>query len=140
AEAVTDARLADQRVLLIFADPAKSATRQLFHIRYEDENTRRDFDPYRLVPVAVDEKALPAATELAKHLNIRLEKRSFPLLLVYDTEEVQVALSDTGPLSKGDHIDCDRLLQFLKAHAPRALDAQKLLADTLAQAKKEKKR
>jgi hypothetical protein len=132
--AVRDARLSRQHVLLVFAAPDSAGAKQFFRLRFEDDEVRDALDPYRIVPIPLGEKALPAAQELAKHLNVNLEKRALPLLVVYDTEEVQIALAEAG------RSDRATLMRFLKSHPPKTLDARKLLADALAQAKKEKKR
>lgn len=126
-DAVKDARLSKQHVLLVLADPANAGTKEFFKLRYENEEVRRALDPFRIVAISAAD-----ATALVRNLNVTLDKAGAPLLLVYDTEETRLASSEAKPR--------EELLRFLKARAPAILDAKKVLADALATAKKEKKR
>jgi hypothetical protein len=134
ARAALRARLCDQRVLLVFADPKAEATLKLFEFRFDDK-MRTLMHSYRVVPVPVEGNSLTAAQPLAKDRKVSLENRKFPLLVVCDADGKQLALSEFAALSTEA-----KLTDFLTKHAPATLDARKLLADALIRAKKENKR
>jgi protocatechuate 3,4-dioxygenase beta subunit len=133
AAAVADARLSRQHVLVVFAEEGSAATKAFFTLRYQDDGIRDLLDPYRVVAVPTGK----GAEDLARHLGVGLEKKTFPLLLVHDGDKRVAEASAAG---KDDGVPRDDLAAFLKKHAPTPLDARKLLADALARARKENKR
>jgi RNA polymerase sigma factor (sigma-70 family) len=136
--ALTNARLAEQAALVVFADRSRDTTRQLYEMRYNDAEVR--LLPFRVLSISTAPGDIAAARELAEKLKVPLEKRSFPLLCIVAHEGAKPVIIEIRELMKDGRIDRARLLASLEGHAPRALDARKILADALARAKREKKR
>jgi thiol-disulfide isomerase/thioredoxin len=139
--ALYDARLERKRVLVIFADPEGEPCRQLYHLCYEDSDAMRAFADYRLLPIRTGPgEDADSAAALAARLDVRLADDRQPTLCILDTDGQRLATRHARDLSKDGRIDRDLVTEFLQAHAPEPPDAEELLADALAQAKREDKR
>ncbi len=81
------------------------------------------------------------AAVLAKELGVELPGDGSPLVVAEGTDgKVLGVLTAAELVTKDKEINRETLAAFLKRHAPPALDARKLLDDSLAQAKRENKR
>jgi Thioredoxin-like len=135
-----DARLSHQRVLVIFAAPNDAAAEQLFALSRDRDELREMLDDFRTLWVSTEGGRLPAAQALAKKLKLELRAGAAPVLVIADERGEKLAVQDTAGLRKDGKLDGAALRQFLQREAPERLDAEKLLADALARAKKENKR
>ena len=136
--ALKDAQLTQQRVLVILADPDSDACEQLYKLYFENETAQDAFADYRLIAVnAKGDKANEATTLLKTRLGVQAAE---PVLLVFDVDGKPLAAAGADQVSKAKQIDRDLLVAFLKRHAPERPDAERLLADALAQAERENKR
>jgi hypothetical protein len=139
--ALADVKLSRQRILLLLADPEAEATKQFMTLRYEDDEVQSAFDEFRLL--AVDSTmpyAEPAKKLAAKFQQSLDEENSKFLLLVVDAQGKWIDALTAKGLSNGTAIDQKKVLAFLKKHTEKPLDARKLFAEALAQAKRENKR
>ena len=134
-----DAKLARLHVLTILAPTKSALTERLFAMTRERDELSRTMDDFRTLWVATDDERRPAAMLLAKKLGRDL-KDDVPVLVVADERGEPVAVKEASLLQKDGMLDLALVAKFLEDVAPKHLDANKLLADALAQAKKENKR
>ncbi|MBI3408302.1 MAG: thioredoxin family protein [Planctomycetes bacterium] len=138
--ALREARLASQHVLLVFALTKDLLTEQLFAAA-EDRKSQGDcWDDYRVLWITTDADHFRAAQALAEKLNVKLRDNGEPILVVTDQHGKCRAVVDTSKILQDGKLAPDAIRQFLEPAAPERLDADELLADALAQAKKENKR
>ncbi len=132
-----------QRVLILFTDPKSEAYREYYQ-RYFDsvlEELQIAIADYRLL--AVDSKSDQAEETVAflkTRFGVDLSELDQPALLVIDADGKLLASEGASAVSKADSVDRKKLLAFLKKHAPEHPDAETLLAEALAQAKRDNKR
>ena len=134
-----DAALSRQRVLVIFASPKELATEKLFAMLRDRDELRDALDDFRTLWIATDVARLPAAQALAAKLRCKPGAliEAAPMLVIADTRGEPLATS----FEKGGKLDAHTVRQFLEGAAWQSfLNADTLLADALAQAKKENKR
>lgn len=133
-----DAVLSRQHVLVIFASPKEPATEKLFALIRDRDALGDVRDDFRMIWMATDVARLPAAQALATKLRCKpgALTEGVPMLVIADTKGEPLA---TG-FEKGGMLDAHAVRKFLEGAAPERLNADKLLADALAQAKKENKR
>lgn len=136
-----DARLTQQRVLVVFAAPEDGATHQLFALTHEYIGPLdAALEDYRLVWIAADADRMAAAQALARKLGAKLHAGAAPLLVIADEQGKSIATLATGTLEKEGTLDGAGIRPFLLKAAPARLDVQKMLDDALARARKEKRR
>ena len=139
--ALQDAQLTRQRVLVVFIDPKSEASNQLFKLYFEDEKAQNAFADYRLLGANARKKQADRAKAfLQKQFDIKSTDSEKPRLLILDTDGKLLAAQSLDQLTKAEKIDRELLIQFLKKHALQRPDAEKILGDALARAKKENKR
>ncbi|MCX7424273.1 MAG: carboxypeptidase regulatory-like domain-containing protein, partial [Planctomycetia bacterium] len=129
-----DARLAYKRVLIVLADPQSEACQQICSLYFDDTDAQKAFADYQLLPVNTKD-GLGVDVEAVAKTGVKK-----PMLVVFDVDGKMLANSDVGEISTDGRIDRQRLVDFLKAHAPTPPDAETLLADALASAVREEKR
>jgi hypothetical protein len=135
-----DVRLSRQHVLVIFANPADLLTEQFFALTRDRKEMRDTLDDFRTLWVATDAERLAAAQPLAKKLRADLRSETPPILVVADESGEPIAVGKDGALLRDGKIHGPGVREFLEGKAPERLDADKLLADALARARKENKR
>jgi hypothetical protein len=137
--ALEDARPQCQRLLIVRAEPRSKTCRQLFACLEDDQSS----------PALADYALLPVRTEAASASDIRACLQSpprpeatdrKPLLWVADSDGKLLATAGPDAVSKDGRIDRRRLVDFLKAYAPKLPDAEELLAASLARAVRDDKR
>jgi hypothetical protein len=138
--ACRDARLARQHVLIIFAPTATKITEQLFFMTDDREKLGDTIDDFRRLWIGTDADRLATAQILAKNLRLDIQADAGPLLVTTDERGKPLAAKKAEDLSKDGKLDAALVRQFLENAAPKHLDAEQLLNDALAQAKKENKR
>lgn len=134
--ALRDAQLADMRVLLVLADPQAACTRQLYTFLGEADDLEC-MDDYRVVYVS-NAGENSRAQVLAQHLSVTLEGHSAPVLVILDSEGRVLAQTSVAGPSTGE-LNREKAAAMLKEHAVQARDAQQMIADAKAQAKREGK-
>ncbi len=133
--------LVNQHALFVFGIADDPRIRRLMDIRYNDADYRAVSDEYRIVAIPTDEARRKAAEELARAFDESLaDGRGDFLLVVLDRTGKKVATADSPSLCNGDELSKDKLLELLRRHLTKPLDARQLLADALARAAKENKR
>ncbi|HEV3417329.1 MAG TPA: hypothetical protein VG056_10960, partial [Pirellulales bacterium] len=126
-----DARRNDQRVLLILGDADSDASQKLFDLREKD--WRRPLYDYQQVAIA---KSDSAAADSLKKTYPELAGLDWPAFVVLN-EAGKVLGSRSLSLSGADTTEeSTRVSDFLASHARERLDAEKLLADALARARR----
>jgi RNA polymerase sigma factor (sigma-70 family) len=135
-----EVRLSRQHVLVIFANPADLLTEQLFALTRDRSALRNAMDDFRTLWVATDAARLAAAQPLAKKLGADLRPEAAPVLVVADERGEPVAVLKDGALLRDGKIHGPGVREFLEGKAPERLDADQLLNDALARARKENKR
>ncbi len=133
-----DAVLSRQHVLVIFASPKEPATEKLFAMIRDGDANGDVRDDFRMIWIATDFARLPAAQALAAKLRCKpgLLMEASPMLVIADTKGEPLATS----FEKGGKLDAHAVRKDLEGAAPDRLNADTLLADALAQAKKDNKR
>ena len=126
-----------QHLALILLDPQAEATRALIEMRIKDREMSRAFDHYRTVWLNA---AGTAERRLAAELNIELEGASLPILNLRQADGAPIAAASAAETSVDGRTDKARLVDFLNAHAPEALDARRLLDEALADARRTDRR
>lgn len=140
-KALKDGKLSRQRIAIFFASPEEAATKELMTLRFEDNELSRALDPFLFMVVDLRGEAMVRAKALAERLKLEGELSSeSPRLVIFDLEETKLAdvLSAKQFVHNGK-FDKLKMIDMLDEHRPEPLDAQKLLDDTLAQAKREGK-
>jgi hypothetical protein len=135
-----DVRLSRQNTLVIFANPDDLLTEQLHALTSNREAMRDTFDNFRTLWVATDADRLATAEPLAKKLRVDLRPEASPILVVADERGEPVAVLKDAALLRDGKIHGPVVRAFLDAQAPARLDADRLLAEALARARKENKR
>jgi RNA polymerase sigma factor (sigma-70 family) len=135
-----DVRLARQHGLVIFANPGDLLTQQLFALIRDRDAMRDTLENYRTLWIATDADRLTAAQPLAKLLRVDLRPEATPVLVVADERGEPVAVLEGATLLRDGRVHGPSVRDFLEARAPARLDAEKLLTDALALARKENKR
>lgn len=139
--ALSDVRLAHLRMLLVFGDPAAESTKEFFRMRYEDSTVRGALDDYWVIPMSLTGEHAAQSRALAARLNIPLDGGELPkFAVIADDESLLTVVDITRFRAKPGEEAILPLLEFLKQHAPKRLDSQKLLGDALEQAQRENKR
>jgi hypothetical protein len=122
--------------------------RQFFGLRYGFSGSASDRERY--VEAAANYALLPVDTWEGKSLDEAravLEKSKIPIpepddvtFAIVDGSGRLVATVFAKDLLQGDLLDFAKLSDFLRANTPKLPDAERLLADALAQAKRDKKK
>ena len=135
-----DVRIGHLRQLMILADPEAELTRQLFELRYDDDQVRALTDNYWLLPLPLTGEKGDDTRAFISSLGIEVSDPAAPVLIVIDEQESRRATVEAADLAPEGAIDKQKVIDFLTAYAPEQLDAQVLLDDALARAKAENKR
>ena len=141
AAALPDARLARQRILMLVAGPEVEATTRFMTLRLENKAVRSAFDNFRFIAVSSAHGFSDDAKLLVEKFQRDLQEgRSTFFVIVADADGNLVDTAETGDLMQDGEISQEKLLGFLKKHAPTPLNALTLYDEALAQAKRENKR
>jgi Carboxypeptidase regulatory-like domain/Thioredoxin-like len=142
-----EARLFENNVLIVAASPKSAACRRFFSIRDHrdlregDAEARDTLDNFRVL--ALDTSKEKNVADLRAFL-AGSSAPFFPdddaAFYVVDTEAHVVSAMGARELWPGKTMDAKSLTAFLNFHLPPMPDAQKRLADALAQARRENKR
>lgn len=129
ADALRQAALKKQRVL-IFATSTKSAIcRRFFDIRYgsahvpEHERTNKSLEKYRVVALDTSAgKSAPAAEEFLKKFGVALPLEEDAAFLVIDGSGARVASATLAELSEEGKFVPGKLIEFADKYGPPATD------------------
>lgn len=142
-----DAKLFEQQVLAIIAPKASPVCRHFFELYYGTEvgtveTLREKTINFKLLALdATPGKPLDDARKTLESLKIPLPEEDGATFAILDPEGKLVAAAASGDLlDKDEHLDIDKLLDFVNKHTRALPDAEKLLADGLAAAKRDDKR
>ncbi len=138
--ATRKAQLGQQNILMVFAKAADATTEELYAMTGHRQQLLGIMDNFRPMWIATDAERLPAAHILAKKFGLDVQAGTEPLLAIADERGELRAVKKAKELQTEGKLDADLVRQFLEGGAPKRLDAERLLADALAQAKKENKR
>ncbi|HVU86098.1 MAG TPA: thioredoxin family protein [Pirellulales bacterium] len=142
-DALRDARLGYQRVLVVSAAPEDDLCRQFYTMYYDYEHgdIRSALADYVLVAADVaDGEQGSKAQKLASRIGFALpEPGDVTLAVIGDDGKLVAQLSCRAIESEGQ-LDRGRLKSFLNEHAPPMPDAEEVLAQALGQAGRENKR
>jgi hypothetical protein len=134
-----DARLSHQHVLVVFGDPEDRLCKQLYDASRDEEQLGSTLEDYRTLWIAADGDRLAAAQALAKKLGVDLANAG-PVLAVANIDGELIGMKHAADLKKDGKFRSDEARAFLESIAPKRFDAEVLLADALARAKRENKR
>jgi hypothetical protein len=137
---LNDTRHSYQRVLLVIGDPVSPLVQRVYELEYDKALDGAAFN-YLLVPVNTADAEQKASVN--KYLTlIRIEPPAGGegKLAVLDEEGLPIGQTPLSKLLADQTIDPTKLAGFLNALAPDMPDAETLMADALAQAKREGKR
>jgi len=136
AQALTDARLGHARVLLAIGSAQNAVGQQLATLLDTDADCQRSLVHYREVGLSSDD---PDVSAILREQGVQGEF-VVPRLVALDETGELLEERSFAPAEKGGKIDAAAVRAFLQEHSPARLDAQKLLADALTQARVENKR
>lgn len=137
------ARLADGRVLIVFANPKTQQAKRFFKwlIEVGGEGSYYISSDYRTLAVSTAGPRRADAIALAAELGVELPAGDAPLLVAEGADgKVLGKLQAANATSGGKEFDAAPVVAFVRQHIPPQFDGRKLFADALAQAKRENKR
>lgn len=144
---VHDAKLFEQQVLVLVTTKKSPVCRQFFELYYGTEVGAAEklsvkTVNYALLAIDASEgKPLDTARKALESLKIPLPEEDGGTFAILNQEGKLVAAAAAGDLlDKDDHLSTDKLSDFVNKHARALPDAEKLLSDALAHAKREDKR
>ena len=135
------AALSYQRVMIIFGTPKHEASKQFMQLRYEDNDVSTALNPFRIVAINSEGEKLAAAQTLAQLFGVTLSEPDAACSIhVIEPDGTLIASADEQAVSEEGRISKRKLTTLLAAHTLAPLNAEVVLRDALAQAKKENKR
>lgn len=144
---VHDAKLFEQQVLAIITPKASPICKHFFELYFgtevgtADKLSAKTINYAFLAIDATEGKPLDSARKTLESLKIPLPAEDAATFAILDQDGKLVAAAASGDLlDKDDHLDIEKLLEFVNKHARALPDAEKLLSDALAQAKRDDKR
>jgi hypothetical protein len=144
AAKLRDAQHADQRVLLVGCSKISDPCRRFFEMYFGDGQSldviRSVLANYTLLAIDTSEESPKAARPIFDRLKLSLPSAEEATFAVLDSEGRLVASATARELSSDDHLNGPKVFAFLKKHAQPQPDAERLLADALAEAKRDDKR
>lgn len=142
--ALFDARPFENRVLIFAARPKSQACRRYFAIlSFNGDQTARETVANDFTRLDVDPQAHGRDADVKTFLarwSLTTPGPDDALLAIVDRDGRLVASTTARKLSLGNDGDAEELTVFLKKHEGPVPDAEQLLADALAQARRENKR
>jgi hypothetical protein len=137
---LNDTRHSYQRVLLVIGDPTSPLVQRIYELEYDKALDGAAYN-YLFVPVNTADAAQnePVEKYLAE-INVELPAAHDGKLAVLDEEGVAIGQAPLSKFLDGQTIDPVKLAGFLDALAPEMPDAEALMADAFARAKRENKR
>jgi thiol-disulfide isomerase/thioredoxin len=136
ARALTVAKMEKARVLAIWGGNREARCNKLRDLFVDDENCERILiDEYVTIPVDVENNK-----DLFEQYVKPGERGGFPLLTVLDAEGRVIANQSGESLETGTRFDARKIEAFLRNWAVPRLDAEQVLREGLAQAKRDSKR
>ena len=139
AEARETARLSHQRVLVILGSAERPACQELYKAWHDFDKSDVWNALLEYAPVSVNADNADAPSRAwAEGAKIEWPKQGLTLA-VLDADGRVVAQTREAALYSGSTFDRQKLISFAAAHAPAKPDAQKLLDEALAKAKREGK-
>ena len=138
AAAVDKAKRENQRVLIMFGGNWCPWCHKLHELLASDKDIAKTL-LYEYQLVLVDIGRRDKNLDILKGYDIDLKKGGVPFLTVLDENGKVLANQETGSLEAKDRHDPDKVATFLDKWKARPRDAEKLLKDALASAKKEQK-
>jgi hypothetical protein len=146
-EALRDARLDEKRVLIFASSPTSAICHRFLSIYdYREMNADDAHANQALANYAVSgmDTSLPERSDAIKSFlarwNLTPPAADDATLAILDGEGQLIAATTGKQLWPDKVLGGERLTAFLKEHSPSMPDAEKLLAEALAQAKREDKR
>jgi hypothetical protein len=144
---LVEARLFDTNVLLLISSPRVAACRRFLAIVHRQESDPGAEEAAKLMDnftrITLDDSVHHRATEIQtflKQWNLTVPPADEALLVILNGQGHLVAATSSKALWPGDQKNAKPITAFLKEHLPPVPDAQKRLADAIAQAKRENKR
>ncbi|MFO1007374.1 MAG: carboxypeptidase regulatory-like domain-containing protein [Planctomycetaceae bacterium] len=135
------AALSYQRVMIIFGTPNHKPIEQLMQLRYEDNDVGTALNPFRILAIDTAGEKLPAAQALAQLFGVSLSESDAACSVhVIEPDGKRIASADEQAISENGQISREKLMALLAAHSLTPFNAETVLSDALAQAKKENKR
>ncbi|HEY3393748.1 MAG TPA: carboxypeptidase regulatory-like domain-containing protein [Lacipirellulaceae bacterium] len=139
--ALADAKISRQQILVLFAAADNSTAKRILELRYEDDVLSGLFDHFQVLAIDKSGENQAGANELASRLQIDVENRELPFLLVVaEADGKALAEMPADALSLNGEVQKEMLQAVLKANSLEPLDANALLAEALRQAKADNKR
>jgi len=137
---LNDTRHAYQRALLVIGDPANPQVQRVFELEYDKALDGAAYN-YLLVPVNTADAAQKESVD-SYLASIHVDQ---PLvndfkLVVLDEDGAAIGQATRGKLSTNETLDPAKLANFLNELAPHLPDAEALMTEALARAKRENKR
>jgi hypothetical protein len=142
-----DAKLFDQQVLALITPKGSPVCKHFFELYYGTEvgaaeTLREKTNNFNLFALDITPgKPIDDARKTLESLKIPLPEEDAATFAILDQDGKLVAAAASGDLlDKDEHLDMETLLEFVNKHARALPDAEKLLTDALAAAKKDDKR
>lgn len=137
-----DMKLSDQHGLVVFADPEQESTRQLYATCLATGGFQPALSNFRILGVATSADYLAAARELARLIGVTLPEGGEPLLAIIDKSGRLLGRRGGRELTgtEANTMSSAKVQKFLEDNLPPTMNAETLLADALAQARRENKR
>ncbi|MGB7326385.1 MAG: carboxypeptidase regulatory-like domain-containing protein [Rubripirellula sp.] len=140
--AIPRCKLNKQKLLIVIGKPDGARVRRFMQLRYEDADFRKIRDDFLIMALSTEDPA--KAADVAKLLDgleatIDEDSMSFALALVGADGDLIAHSSDADLIDEGE-LSKDAVIEWLRSHLDEPIDANKLLSDTLAKAKRENKR
>jgi hypothetical protein len=139
--ALADAAISRQRILVLFAGADNSAAIRILELSYEDDELSDWFDHFQVLAIDTAGENSAGAEELAARLKVDVNSaQSGFLSAIADVDGKVITSGGADTLSLDGEVDKQKLITLLAANSPDKLDASKLLAEALRQAKADNKR
>jgi hypothetical protein len=137
---LNDTRHSYQRVLLVIGDPSSPLVQRLFELEYDKSLDGAALN-YQLVPVnTADAAQKESAEKYLAAIQVEPPAANDGKIVVLDEEGLVIGLTPLSKLLAGQLLDPAKLAGFLNSLAPALPDAETLMSDALARAKRENKR
>jgi hypothetical protein len=137
---LSDTRHSYQRVLLVIGDPASPLVQRVYELEYDKALDGAALN-YLLVPVnAADAAQKESVEKYLAAIHVEAPADNDGKLAVLDEEGVAIGQVPLSKLLTVQTLDPVKLAGFLDALAPELPDAEALMSDALARAKRENKR
>ena len=137
---VRDAGFGYQHVLVIVGDPTNPLVQQIYDLEY-DATLGDSAMHYLFLPVStIDEQRIADAKDALAPRGIDVPAAGEAALAIIDKAGALVAQTPCGELTTDGAVAGRKLRKFLEANAPKLPDAEVVLEDALARAKREDKR